>query len=196
MICYRFIIGEGAMIKDMNDKKPEMCSKWLDVVLLCLQSISFILILLLPVIILYFHDSESNSGRNEKFEESSGGSFYVDNTDSVDSIESVYSVCDKYCLTPDMFIRFRDYLYNSDFEGVGVYRLKFKDVEEVSQSIGLGSVYDEVYSSDVAGWVIRSFMDKGYTELESYALYVYGNTDSIESKYFMRYISGGNNYGE
>lgn len=181
------------MIKDVNDKKHgEDCSKWLDVVLMCLQSLSFILILLLPVAILYFHDSESGSARNERFEESARESFYTDGIDSVDNIDIV---CDKYCLTPDRFIRFRDYLYNSDFEGVGVYRLKFKDVEEVSQSIGLGSVYDEGYSSDVAGWVIRSFIDRGYTELESYALYVYGNTDSVESKYFMRYISGGT-YGE
>lgn len=183
------------MIKDMNDKKTERCSKWLDVVLLCLQSISFILILLLPVIILYFHDSERNSERNERFEESTRESFYTDRVDNTESVYSVDRVCDKYHLTSDWFIRFRDYLYNSDFEGVGVYRLKFKDVEEVSQSIGLGSVYDEVYSSDVAGWVIRSFIDRGYTELESYALYVYGNTDSIESRYFMRYISGGH-YGE
>lgn len=170
------------MIKDMNDKKHEESSEWLNIVRTYLRYIglSCIFILLLLVTVFYFPDFKSSS---ERFEKPVIGSFYTD------------SICSKYCLTPDMFIRFRDYLYNSDFEGAGVYRLKFKDVEEVSQSIGLGSVYDEVYSADVAGWVIRSFMDKGYTELESYALYVYGNIDSIESKYFMRYISGGY-YGE
>ena len=170
------------MIKDMNDKKTEKCSEWLDVFRIYLRYVclSCIFILLLLVTVFYFPDFNSHS---EAFRESTSGSFYTD------------SICNKYCLTPDMFIRFRDYLCNSDFEGEGVYRLKFKDVEEVSRSIGSGSVYDEVYSSDVAGWVIRSFIDKGYTELESYALYVYGNTDSVESKYFMRYISGGY-YGE
>lgn len=170
------------MIKDMNDKKREKCSKLVDIFRTYLRYIglSCIFILLLLVTVFYFPDFNRNS---EEFRAYTSGSFYTD------------SVCNKYCLTSGMFVRFRDYLYNSDFEGEGVYRLKFKDVEEVSQSIGSGSVYDEVYSSDVAGWVIRSFIDKGYTELESYALYVYGNTDSVESKYFMRYISGGY-YGE
>lgn len=172
----------GDMIKDMNDEKHEKCYEWVGIVRVYLRYFILItlLILLLLVTVFYFPDF---SRHDERFIESSSVSFYTD------------SICSKYCLTPDMFIRFRDYLYNSDFEGEGVYRLKFKDVEEVSQSIGSGSVYDEVYSSDVAGWVIRSFIDKGYTELESYALYVYGNTDSIESRYFMRYISGGY-YGE
>ena len=97
---------------------------------------------------------------------------------AVDPIEVVVtSVAESYGVPAAAMIRFSQYLQQDNFDGVGLFSIKPEHIGWIQGSVLLNTdidLEDDVQNTQIAAFLIRRFMDSGYSVEEAFLIYVWG----------------------
>ena len=89
----------------------------------------------------------------------------------------VTSVAESYGVPSGAMLRLSDYLQHPRFEGVGLFAIKPEHIGWIQDYVLLDTSIDlteDIQNSHIAAFLLRRFMDAGYSDEEAFLIYVYG----------------------
>ena len=112
---------------------------------------------------------------------------------AVDPIELVvYAVADSYGVPAAPMLRLSEYLQQDRFDGVGLFSIKPGHVDWVRDSLLMDTIIDledPIQNTQIAAFLLRRFMDSGYSVEESFLIYVYGFTSLSNREQFQDFLT-------